>query len=116
MIRSGGAQSILISGESGAGKTEATKLCMACLADISGSSGKGTEAALESGILLEAFGNAKTVCAFEYAWPLVRFSSMQIIRQPVRECLCLSSICCPPVTSGAQQQLVAFWQMVLNPF
>jgi hypothetical protein len=61
MIRSGGAQSILISGESGAGKTEATKLCMACLAEISGSSGKGTESALESGILLEAFGNAKTV-------------------------------------------------------
>mmetsp|Transcript_31792 Transcript_31792/g.66569 ORF Transcript_31792/g.66569 Transcript_31792/m.66569 type:complete len:1417 (+) Transcript_31792:14-4264(+) len=61
MMRSGGAQSVLISGESGAGKTETTKLCLACLAEISGSSGKGTEAALESGVLLEAFGNAKTV-------------------------------------------------------
>ena len=61
MCGTGGAQSVLISGESGAGKTETTKLCMSCLAEISGSSGKSTESALESGILLEAFGNAKTV-------------------------------------------------------
>ncbi len=55
------AQSILISGESGAGKTEACKLCLLALAELSGSSGKATEAALESSELLEAFGNAKTV-------------------------------------------------------
>ena len=61
MMQSATAQSILISGESGAGKTETTKLCMSSLAEISGSSGKSTEAALESGILLETFGNAKTV-------------------------------------------------------
>ena len=54
-------QSILISGESGAGKTEACKLCLLALAELSKSSGSATEAALESAVLLEAFGNAKTV-------------------------------------------------------
>ena len=54
-------QSILVSGESGAGKTETTKLLVACLAMVSSSSGAVVEAALESGLLLEAFGNARTV-------------------------------------------------------
>lgn len=57
----GHAQSILVSGESGAGKTETTKLCIRCLALASHTSGKMAEAALESGLLLEAFGNARTV-------------------------------------------------------
>ena len=61
MVSEGTAQSILISGESGAGKTETTKLCMNVLAEVSSSSGTFTEMALESGIVLEAFGNAKTV-------------------------------------------------------
>ena len=55
------AQSVLISGESGAGKTEACKLCLLSLAELSKSSGAATEAALESAVLLESFGNAKTV-------------------------------------------------------
>ena len=55
------AQSILISGESGAGKTETNKMCMSCLAELSSSGGQLTEQALESGIMLEAFGNARTV-------------------------------------------------------
>ena len=53
-------QSILVGGESGAGKTETTKLAMLSLARVSGSSGKGAEMVLESGVVLEAFGNAKT--------------------------------------------------------
>jgi len=60
-MRGGGAQSILVSGESGAGKTETTKICMNCLAALSQSSGGITDAALESSFLLEAIGNAKTV-------------------------------------------------------
>ena len=54
-------QSILVSGESGAGKTETTKILVACLALVSNSSGAVVESALESGLLLEAFGNARTV-------------------------------------------------------
>ena len=61
MMRTGSAQSVLISGESGAGKTETAKLTMNVLAEVSQSSGKTTEQCLEAGIVLEAFGNAKTV-------------------------------------------------------
>ena len=45
-------QSILVSGESGAGKTETTKLLVACLALVSNSSGAIVESALESGYAL----------------------------------------------------------------
>lgn len=57
-------QCVIISGESGAGKTEASKLIMQYIAAISGNS-TGVERVkkviLESNPLLEAFGNAKTV-------------------------------------------------------
>lgn len=60
-------QSILVSGESGAGKTETVKILMRHLASLSGLSDEGNESAmvvkkvLDSNPLLEAFGNAKTM-------------------------------------------------------
>ncbi|XP_010526481.1 PREDICTED: myosin-14 isoform X1 [Tarenaya hassleriana] len=65
MIHEGISQSILVSGESGAGKTESTKLLMRYLAYMGGravSEGRTVEQqVLESNPVLEAFGNAKTV-------------------------------------------------------
>ncbi|XP_020405110.1 myosin-17 isoform X3 [Zea mays] len=65
MINEGKSNSILVSGESGAGKTETTKLLMGYLAYLGGRSGTGErtveQQVLESNPVLEAFGNAKTV-------------------------------------------------------
>lgn len=65
MINDGISQSILVSGESGAGKTESTKLLMQYLAYMGGraqADGQTVEQqVLESNPVLEAFGNAKTV-------------------------------------------------------
>eukprot|EP00798_Chlamydomonas_sp_ICE-L_P002990 gene2990-12998_t len=69
MRKEGKGQSILVSGESGAGKTETSKLIMKYLAYMGGQKSDGQakgersveEQVLESNPLLEAFGNAKTV-------------------------------------------------------
>ena len=53
-------QSIIVSGESGAGKTESTKLCLQLLSDIGGESGIEKKL-MQSSPILELFGNAKTV-------------------------------------------------------
>ncbi|CAL1383203.1 unnamed protein product [Linum trigynum] len=64
MISEGKSNSILVSGESGAGKTETTKNLMRYLAYLGGNSaaeGRTVEQqVLESNPVLEAFGNAKT--------------------------------------------------------
>jgi hypothetical protein len=58
-------QSIVVSGESGAGKTESCKIILFYLTVRGGTSGAATEGLearlLESNVVLEAFGNAKTL-------------------------------------------------------
>lgn len=62
-------QSILVSGESGAGKTEATKICMRylavvdalCSVEFSSTASNLTERVLQTSPIMEAFGNAQTV-------------------------------------------------------
>ncbi|KAG5015843.1 hypothetical protein JHK85_021979 [Glycine max] len=62
MINENGSQSILVSGESGAGKTETTKMLMRYLAFMGGRSAtEGRTVEQQSNPVLEAFGNAKTV-------------------------------------------------------
>ncbi len=54
-------QSLIISGESGAGKTEATKQCLNYLAFIAGSSSGIQGKILKASPILEAWGNSKTL-------------------------------------------------------
>jgi len=62
-------QSILVSGESGAGKTETTKFVMSYLATVARKDAEGTQQSddhvadrvLESNPILESFGNARTI-------------------------------------------------------
>ena len=65
MVETGKSQTIIISGESGAGKTEASKIVMQFVAAVSGTRAADVEAVkaslLGSNPILEAFGNAQTI-------------------------------------------------------
>lgn len=68
MLQDGKNQSIIISGESGAGKTEATKRILAYFANLQRTAGAAEtggmsieDQVLRSNPILEAFGNAKTI-------------------------------------------------------
>ena len=116
--RGGGAQAILVSGESGAGKTETTKLCMSCLAQISSSSGDRTDAALESSFLLEAFGNARTVYNHNSSrfgkWCAVHFDDKNKIRACNIESYLLEQSRIPGPAKG-ERNYHAFYYILKGP-
>ncbi|WZZ24627.1 hypothetical protein YC2023_008028 [Brassica napus] len=106
MINQGISQSILVSGESGAGKTETTKLLMQYLADMGGravSEGRSVEKkVLESNPVLEAFGNAKTfdergrISGAAIRTYLLERSRVCQVSDPERNYHCFYMLCAAP--------------------
>uniref|UniRef100_A0A2N9HFS8 Myosin motor domain-containing protein n=1 Tax=Fagus sylvatica TaxID=28930 RepID=A0A2N9HFS8_FAGSY len=102
----GKSNSILVSGESGAGKTETTKMLMRYLAHLGGRSGvEGRtveQQVLESNPVLEAFGNAKTVRNNNSRWVFVNFRQYMSQRlnfkeaDPERNYHCFYLLCAAP--------------------
>ena len=85
-------QSILISGESGAGKTECTKQCLNYFAELAGSTNGVEQNILLANPILEAFGNAKTL----------RYNTISSSPPPHNKY---------KTTLSQEQQLFTLWQM-----
>mmetsp|Transcript_10152 Transcript_10152/g.13310 ORF Transcript_10152/g.13310 Transcript_10152/m.13310 type:complete len:1211 (-) Transcript_10152:695-4327(-) len=82
-------QSILISGESGAGKTVCTKQCLNYLAEVAGSESDIEEKILAANPVLEAFGNAQTIRNNNSS----RFGKwIEVYVDPVESCIVSSKI------------------------
>ncbi|KAI7742348.1 hypothetical protein M8C21_012038 [Ambrosia artemisiifolia] len=60
MMKDGGNQAIIISGESGSGKTETAKFAVQYLASVGSQNYEMKSKLIQSSCILEAFGNAKT--------------------------------------------------------
>ena len=66
MVRDANSQSILISGESGAGKTEAMKICLTYISQVATSKGQRVADEIAPRLMMtnpimEGLGNAKTI-------------------------------------------------------
>ncbi|KAL9252357.1 Myosin-1-like protein [Drosera capensis] len=96
MVRDGVNSSIIISGDSGAGKTEAEKLAMQYLAHLAGGTGGVESEVLQTSCILEAFGNAKTSRNDNYS----RFSRVVQVANGERSYHVLYQLC-----SGAPSSL-----------
>ncbi|KAL3941229.1 MAG: hypothetical protein SGBAC_004375 [Bacillariaceae sp.] len=99
LLRNGEDQSILVSGESGAGKTETVKILLGDLASVQRGPMAKSEAnnngivqrVLDSNPLLEAFGNAQTV-RNDNSSRFGKFLQLQFDRQPGK-CVLAGSKC-----------------------
>ncbi|CAJ1968786.1 unnamed protein product [Cylindrotheca closterium] len=99
LLRNGEDQSILVSGESGAGKTETVKILLGDLASVQRGPTANSEAndneivqrVLDSNPLLEAFGNAQTL-RNDNSSRFGKFLQLQFDRQP-GQCVLAGSKC-----------------------
>lgn len=105
-------QSVIISGESGAGKTEATKQVLAYIAAIAGSVGGVEKKVLQANPILEAFGNAKTIrndnsSRFGKYMEIFFAQDGRNTKACVRVSSVVNTLICPTLASGSMLDLLS---------